>query len=982
MRSYDKKKTRKTTSLGSVTFGPVPSNMEPKTPPKHDMVTTVGAQDGNKALTSSDPMGNQALENSKTSLEAQDSSMASSTLPVLKCSSTGQMGIVKGPTIESGALPANSTLNAGFLTGDASARDIRNQLSQNQFELTREKMKQAARGITDPNTLRELLEESIDREANLGRMIASDPSLKASVPVTADELNRDNHLGVMSSAPRVIEPSGQTSQPVQSFQPSINSQIEQVRNEMTQMQNTFLQQMSMMMERLNTGNERRAVEQVVHAPEIHQAPDTTKLLLDAFRESQKTQERTNRITQQGHYLTVMSSLSILHGDEGPSRIAAYFRNFENITAGWDSYFKANLIATRLQGQARLLYDALGEDEQMSYEIVKDSVLNGGASADSLRAQALSQLSRRLVQGPNESFLNFGKRLLRVTRDSLLPGTPEASVQDLASWHLMSYIPDSTVRGAVAAMRGQYDYHKLLDQTCALMETNAASNHANRFENPRREYNRAPVNQQLRYHAAPVPRNSTPIPSKPSYVPNTIPPNRSNFRATGGNSQPINQSSNTQPRCVNVTQAQDSAQDEIIREEGNFGNEFNGCSVLIGTSQVECESSQNSLKVIPVQRVLKKGLTHLLTDENGKETLIGLPRGPSAIEYLRVLDIPVESLLDPGANVSLISKRCLASIVARKELDLSDFIHPTPHENCQTANGSGMTIISAATLPVIKNGEEIWVEFQVPREKPPYPIILGTNALSTLGFQLLDSHTGKDYLRLVDRAKEPSLNVTTTASSYTITCLKRMTVSPYSISSVKCTSKAPDGTYYGKTGSSNFVASVVGGKLSVRVENQEPVGREVAVREILGSLEPLEEVIMDPKSIATALTDKLTSITVNEIPPNRLQLLLKLLPNPESLLSDEQRCELESLLDEFSDVFALDDSELGRTDMVRHGIELTDHRPIRQAPRAVPFALREQVEKMVADYLERGLIQPSKSSYSNPSEEERWLIAILRRLSQA
>jgi hypothetical protein len=559
--------------------------MTERTPPQLNMVTAVGDQDGGEASTFPDPQNNEASSGTGLSnIGGQDTSGDLSTdNPVLRCSGTGRFGITRMQTIESGSKPADATVNTGFVTGDITAIGVRNGAQQSQSELIRDKKRMLTKDITDPAVLRELLVESYDNEAKLIEMIASGSSLKAPVHIPTTELICEPRPNVsMDDTSRVIEPSIHVKQPVQNTHSSFNLEIEQMRIEMAQM----FQQLSGKMERMSRGNiiGPRPVEQVIPEPvQTYQAPDVNRMLVDVLRDSQKTQERANRIIQQGQYLTVMNSLPFLYGDEGPSRIAAYFRNFENITAGWDSYSKASLIASRLQNQARLLFDALGEDEQMSYERVKDSVLNGGASADSLRAKALSQLSRRLVQRDNESFLAFGKRLLSVTRDSLLPGTPEASVHDLASWHLMSYVRDPTVRGAVAAMRGQCDYHKMLDQACALIETNAASQHANRSDYTRREYDRVPVNRpvppqhQVRYHPVPVPRNNTPLSPRPAYVPNAIPQNRSNVRVTGGNTQQINQPPNHQTRRVNVTQASDPNQDEIAREGRNFGNEFNGCS---------------------------------------------------------------------------------------------------------------------------------------------------------------------------------------------------------------------------------------------------------------------------------------------------------------------------------------------------------------------------------------------------------------------
>ena len=65
------------------------------------------------------------------------------------------------------------------------------------------------------------------------------------------------------------------------------------------------------------------------------------------------------------------------------------------------------------------------------------------------------------------------------------------------------------------------------------------------------------------------------------------------------------------------------------------------------------------------------------------------------------------------------------------------------------------------------------------------------------------------------------------------------------------------------------------------------------------------------------------------------------------------------------MFALDDSELGSTDVVEHRIETGSSKPIkvpphRFSPARIPI-IREEIRKM----LERGVIQPSRSPYSAP-----------------
>jgi len=65
-------------------------------------------------------------------------------------------------------------------------------------------------------------------------------------------------------------------------------------------------------------------------------------------------------------------------------------------------------------------------------------------------------------------------------------------------------------------------------------------------------------------------------------------------------------------------------------------------------------------------------------------------------------------------------------------------------------------------------------------------------------------------------------------------------------------------------------------------------------------------------------------------PKRAQRLLDALGLPFAKLSESQSQELVALVREYSDVFALDDSELGCTDLVKHSIDTGDHPPCETA----------------------------------------------------
>ena len=79
----------------------------------------------------------------------------------------------------------------------------------------------------------------------------------------------------------------------------------------------------------------------------------------------------------------------------------------------------------------------------------------------------------------------------------------------------------------------------------------------------------------------------------------------------------------------------------------------------------------------------------------------------------------------------------------------------------------------------------------------------------------------------------------------------------------------------------------------------------------------------------------------------------------------EHSQLSSLVVEFSDLFALDNSELGKTSLVSHCIDTGDSPPIKQPPRRLPFSLRQRVSQLTEDMLAQGVIAPSSSPWASP-----------------
>ena len=82
------------------------------------------------------------------------------------------------------------------------------------------------------------------------------------------------------------------------------------------------------------------------------------------------------------------------------------------------------------------------------------------------------------------------------------------------------------------------------------------------------------------------------------------------------------------------------------------------------------------------------------------------------------------------------------------------------------------------------------------------------------------------------------------------------------------------------------------------------------------------------------------------------------------LNQGQRHQLGALLEEFSDVFAANEDDLGCTQSVVHRIKLEDQRPVKLPYRRIPPAFIQEVKDHLQQLLQQGVIRESNSPYSS------------------
>ena len=102
----------------------------------------------------------------------------------------------------------------------------------------------------------------------------------------------------------------------------------------------------------------------------------------------------------------------------------------------------------------------------------------------------------------------------------------------------------------------------------------------------------------------------------------------------------------------------------------------------------------------------------------------------------------------------------------------------------------------------------------------------------------------------------------------------------------------------------------------------------------------------------------------QVTGNLDSIITSLVCDAEDLSSEEQE-ELKKLLYRFSDVISLSDADIGRTEMIQHHINTQSAKPIKQAPRRLPFHHHKEVKKLVESMLDNKVIEPSNGPWASP-----------------
>jgi hypothetical protein len=263
-----------------------------------------------------------------------------------------------------------------------------------------------------------------------------------------------------------------------------------------------------------------------------------------------------------------------------------------------------------------------------------------------------------------------------------------------------------------------------------------------------------------------------------------------------------------------------------------------------------------MQLVPTPNHPAKGITHRLVDLEGRysDIHIGTPKGSQPVVQLKAHGVVVDCLTDAGAEISLISRDCIKYIIETAKLNPYKMnFHPPVNPVCKAANESAIHFIGAVSLPIEREGVIIWIEVQIPRTPLPKPIVLGTNGLMALGYDVVDTLTGKHLLS--GKSTTPTRTEGQEIAS-PVYAIDESVVSAHSISLKQASANVPDGSYLLTRHREEFLVQVEKGRLNIPLQNMEDSSETIASAAVVGQLSSIEEIFTSADIIASAVADEL------------------------------------------------------------------------------------------------------------------------------
>ena len=657
------------------------------------------------------------------------------------------------------------------------------------------------------------------------------------------------------------------------------------------------------------------------------------------------------------------------GEEQPDgeTFQDWFEQFESVAqlGGWNSHAKLVNLSTRLRGSAYSFYRSCTTEQRNDYNLLVEQLTKRFTPVQIQPIQ--SQLFHDRQQKPKETVDEYAealKKLFVKAYSNLARGGQEAEVMGqsvLANQFVAGLRPELKAK----VVGSESNMEQLLMKA--------------RFEEAKRkELAMVASNNSQRRSGG---QRDVAIPQLQMTSTSTTPPSENLGKKSG----------RVKRSCFNCGLTTHLIKDCPYPKQPGKDKETRKSDSAVAVVTPELETKMILERIAMLQKQLKEKQVTVAMEKasvNGvsfSDEMTPTKLGPAVYSEVTVNGVNVTALIDTGSPVSIMSLKKAVQILALrkgefsspqkwKETMIAQF--QTPTVTLRSYSGDALNVV--AQLPMILGqGDQEVSSVVLIQKDAPQDLLIGTDLQPALGFVFTVRKSGNQEAVLLGNHKSDALQDGAAKESSKpqesdTVMVKLLTATKVPAGHRKLVRAKVDGwlvdnlALFTPTAMKSelriadaAVKADAEGYLKLIVENSGYCHMELEEGMKLGTLEKAEQVDALEESVSKALVSAVASSKIGRETELLEQLDLQL-----EHLSTEQKLQLTKLITGYTDVFALNSQELGTTSLVKHVIK-TDHPPIRQPVRRMPFALRNKVDNMVQEMLTQDVIQPSQSPWASP-----------------